>query len=63
LLITWFAKLAVMFGVLVALGQASFMSRPVFGITMLVGIIGSLVLEGRVVWSARIPPGGGGAGA
>jgi hypothetical protein len=59
LLITWFAKLIVLFGVLVALDKATFISRPAFGLTILAGILGSLVLEGKVVWSARIPPGGG----
>jgi hypothetical protein len=63
LLIAWFAKLIVLFGVLLALKSATFVSRPVFGVTILVGILGSLVLEGRVVWSARVPPGGGDGGA
>ncbi|MDR2380622.1 MAG: hypothetical protein LBE08_05520 [Bifidobacteriaceae bacterium] len=62
LLITWFAKLIVLFGVLLAMNSAEFINRPVFGVTILAGIIGSLVLEGRVVWSARIPPGEGAGG-
>ncbi|MDR2454088.1 MAG: hypothetical protein LBD51_06015 [Bifidobacteriaceae bacterium] len=59
LLLAWFAKLVVLFGVLLALNSATFISRPVLGVTVLAGIIGSLVLEGRVVWNARVPPGGG----
>jgi hypothetical protein len=56
LLVAWFAKLIVLFGLLLALNSATFINRPAFGVTILVGIIGSLVLEGRVVWSARVPP-------
>ncbi|MDR2348891.1 MAG: hypothetical protein LBD90_09840 [Bifidobacteriaceae bacterium] len=59
LLVAWFGKLIVLFGVLVALNSATFISRPVFGVTILAGIIGSLVLEGRVVWNARVAPGDG----
>ncbi|MDR3106796.1 MAG: hypothetical protein LBU05_01155 [Bifidobacteriaceae bacterium] len=59
LLIAWFAKLIVLFIVLLALNQASFISRQALGVTILIGVIGSLVLEGKVVWSARLPPGPG----
>ncbi|MDR2564575.1 MAG: hypothetical protein LBC97_00685 [Bifidobacteriaceae bacterium] len=59
LLIAWFAKLVGLFVIMLALNQATFISRPALGITILVGVIGSLVLEGRVVWSARITPGPG----
>jgi hypothetical protein len=59
LLVLWFAKLLVLFPVLFALNSATFIDRKVFGVTMLVGIIGSIVLESRVVWSARLPPGQG----
>ncbi|MDR2254310.1 MAG: hypothetical protein LBD97_10745 [Bifidobacteriaceae bacterium] len=57
LLITWFVKLIALLVVLMTLGEASFINRAVFGVTILLGIAGSLVLEGRLVWSARIPPG------
>jgi hypothetical protein len=59
LLLSWFAKLIILFVVMLALNQATFISRPAFGITILAGVIGSLVLEGRVVWSARVTPGPG----
>ncbi|MDR2378043.1 MAG: hypothetical protein LBD70_01260, partial [Bifidobacteriaceae bacterium] len=59
LLIAWFAKLIVLFVVMLALNQAVFINRTALGVTVLAGVIGSLVLEGRVVWSARIPPGPG----
>jgi hypothetical protein len=59
LLVAWFAKLIVLFVVMLALNQATFINRPAFGITVLAGVIGSLVLEGRVVWSARTTPGPG----
>ncbi|MDR1188908.1 MAG: hypothetical protein LBK95_15920 [Bifidobacteriaceae bacterium] len=57
LLLAWFGKLVVLFVLMLALNQAAFINRPTFGITILVGVIGSLVLEGRVVWGARVTPG------
>ncbi|MDR2114658.1 MAG: hypothetical protein LBO75_05205 [Bifidobacteriaceae bacterium] len=59
LLISWFVKILALLGILLALDRATFIDRPVFGVTVLVGVIGSLALEGRVVWRARIPPGEG----
>ncbi|MDR0626832.1 MAG: hypothetical protein LBG11_06175 [Bifidobacteriaceae bacterium] len=56
LMVTWFGKLIILFVVMLALNQATFINRPALGLTILAGIIGSLVLEGRVVWSARVPP-------
>jgi len=60
LVITWFAKLVLLFTAFVALGQATWLEPKAFGLSVLVGVIGSLAIEGRAVWSARIglePPG------
>jgi len=54
LVISWFIKLVVMFAAFVALNQASWLEQRVFGLTVLVGVFGSLAIEGRAVWSARI---------
>ncbi|MDR0591767.1 MAG: hypothetical protein LBG60_00625 [Bifidobacteriaceae bacterium] len=62
LLIAWFGKLIALFMAMLALNQATFISRPALGATILVGVIASLALEGRVVWSARLPPQAGPAG-
>ncbi|MDR2374217.1 MAG: hypothetical protein LBD77_09030, partial [Bifidobacteriaceae bacterium] len=59
LLIAWFAKMIVLFAVLWSLSDATFINRQALSLTVVAGVIGSLILEGRVVWSARIPPGQG----
>jgi hypothetical protein len=57
LLVSWFAKMIVLLVVMMALKSAAFISRPALGLTIVAGVIGSLILEGRVVWAARLPPG------
>ncbi|MDR1441577.1 MAG: hypothetical protein LBJ02_04185 [Bifidobacteriaceae bacterium] len=56
LLLSWFGKLVVLFGLMLVLNQASFINRPAFGLTVVVGVMGSLAVEGRVVWAARVTP-------
>jgi hypothetical protein len=57
LMLTWFIKLIVLLGLLFAISGATFISKPVLGVTILVGVAGSLALESRIVLSARIAPG------
>jgi hypothetical protein len=57
LIISWFGKLIVLFALMFALNGATFVNKPVMGMTILVGVFGSLLLEGRIVMSARIAPG------
>jgi heme/copper-type cytochrome/quinol oxidase subunit 4 len=57
LLVSWFIKLIVLLGLLLVLNGATFVSRVVLGVTILVGVVGSLALETRLVLAARIAPG------
>jgi len=54
LVISWFIKLVLLFTAFVALGQATWLEPKAFGLSVLVGVVGSLAIEGRAVWSARI---------
>jgi len=54
LVISWFVKLVVLFAAFVALDAATSLHSKVFGVTVLAGVLGSLIIEGRAVWSARI---------
>ena len=54
LVISWFAKIFILFGAFVAIEQASWLDRKSFGFTVLAGVLGSLIIEGRAVLKARI---------
>ena len=61
LVISWFGKLVLLFAAFIALEQAKWMHLKTFGLTVLVGVLGSLFIESRAVMTARIPadpPGG-----
>ena len=54
LVVSWMAKLVILFIAFVALERATWLHPKVFGLTIMVGVIGSLLIEGRAVFSARI---------
>ena len=54
LVIAWFIKLVLLLVCFVTLENATWLQPRVFGLSVLVGVFGSLAIEGRAVWSARI---------
>jgi hypothetical protein len=52
---SWVLKVAVLIGILMALRGADFYSRPALFISLLVGTIGTLVIEARVVATTQVP--------
>jgi hypothetical protein len=52
---SWLLKMILLILVLVALREADFYDRTVFGVVLLVGTIGALVLEALVVVRTRVP--------
>ncbi|KGM13777.1 hypothetical protein [Cellulomonas bogoriensis] len=59
---TWIAKMALLLVVVALLRDAQFYDRPVFGVVVLVGVIGSIWVDFRAVTSVRVPyvePGAG----
>jgi hypothetical protein len=57
LVITWIVKLVVLFGLLAVLKGVGWLEPKVFGVTVMAGVLGSLLIEGRAVTTARIAPG------
>lgn len=60
---TWIAKMALLLVVVALLRDAQFYDRPVFGVVVLVGVIGSIWVDFRAVTSVRVPYVDPGAGA
>jgi hypothetical protein len=57
LVVSWIVKTLVLLGVFVWVDQTQGLNRQVLAITILVGLLGSLALDIRLVLRARIPPG------
>jgi hypothetical protein len=57
LVIGWFAKLVLLFFGLTLLSDQPWLAPRVFGVTVLVGVVGTLVIEGRALWRVRPPVG------
>ena len=60
LVISWFVKLIVLFVAFIALEQATWLHHKMFGLTVLVGVLGSLAVESWAVLKTRhgfdLPP-------
>jgi hypothetical protein len=54
---TWIIKTLMLLAVLVVVDASSGVNRTVLGVGILVGVIGCLVLDTRLVLKARISPG------
>jgi hypothetical protein len=52
---TWLAKVLVVIVVLAVLRPLDFYSRPVFGVVLVVAVIGSALLDYRAVTTGRVP--------
>lgn len=52
---SWLVKMIVLVVALVALQGAHFFSRPVFGVVVIVGVLGSVAIDTLTVRRARIP--------
>jgi hypothetical protein len=57
LVVSWIAKMIVLLAVFIAVDAVDSVSRPVLGVTVLVGVVGSLVLDIRLVLRSRVSPG------
>ncbi|MDR3202238.1 MAG: hypothetical protein LBT54_03800 [Bifidobacteriaceae bacterium] len=55
--IAWVGKMVLLVGAMLALDGRDFFDRTVLGVTVVVGVVGSLALDARVVLKARIAPG------
>ncbi|MDR1151880.1 MAG: hypothetical protein LBK72_05290 [Bifidobacteriaceae bacterium] len=53
----WIVKMLVLLGVFVAIDAASGIDRRVLGVSILIGVLGCLVLDVRLVLRARMSPG------
>ncbi|MCL1898889.1 MAG: hypothetical protein FWG16_08760 [Micrococcales bacterium] len=60
LVISWFAKLIILFAAFIAMEQATWLHHKIFGLTVLIGVLGSLAIESRAVLKTRhgfdLPP-------
>ncbi|PJI84789.1 hypothetical protein [Luteimicrobium subarcticum] len=52
---SWLAKMIVLFVLLLVLQSMDFYNKPVFGVVLIVGVLGSVVLDTLAVRRARIP--------
>jgi hypothetical protein len=57
LVFVWIVKMLALLGVLVAVDSASGVDRQVLGVSILVGVLGCLALDARLVLRARVSPG------
>jgi hypothetical protein len=55
---SWLAKMVLLMAAFAVMGRGEWYSRPAFGVSVLVGVLGSLALDARVVLKSRVPPGG-----
>lgn len=52
---TWFVKVVIVLGLVIAVRDATFYDKPVFVGTVVIAVIGTLVLDMRAVSSGRMP--------
>jgi hypothetical protein len=52
---SWLVKMVLLIVVLALLREADFYSRPALFVSLLLGIVGSLLLEARIVTTTRVP--------
>jgi hypothetical protein len=52
---SWLLKMVLLIVVLALLRDADFYSRPALFVSLLVGVVGSLLLEARIVATTRVP--------
>jgi hypothetical protein len=52
---SWLAKMIVLFVALIVLRNQTFYDKPVFGVVVIVGVLGSVALDTLAVHRARIP--------
>jgi hypothetical protein len=52
---SWLLKMVLLIVVLALLRDADFYSRPALFLSLLVGVVGSLLLEARIVATTRVP--------
>jgi hypothetical protein len=52
---SWLVKMVLLIAVLALLREADFYSRPALLLSLLLGIVGSLLLEARIVTTTRVP--------
>jgi hypothetical protein len=57
LVVSWVVKTIALLGVFIVVDRYDWIDRPVLAVTVLVGVIGSLILDSRLVLRARISPG------